>query len=107
MEDSDMSNNSSGPMVADDFNPMAAEIADDPFTAFGVAREECPVRHTAQFSPEFYSLTRFSDIFAALNDAEAEQWSARYGSSFGSGPLSIGVSTKGIRRAPESLAWTQ
>ncbi|WP_246872628.1 cytochrome P450 [Rhodococcus sp. DMU1] len=76
-----MSNNSSGPMVADDFNPMAAEIADDPFTAFGVAREECPVRHTAQFSPEFYSLTRFSDIFAALNDAEAEQWSARYGSS--------------------------
>lgn len=82
MEDSDMSsNNFSGPTVTDDFNPMSEEFAEDPFTAFGAAREECPVRHTTQFSPEFYSLTRFSDIFTALNDAEAERWSARYGSS--------------------------
>lgn len=82
MENSDMSrNNTSGPMLADDFNPMSSDFSEDPFNAFGTAREECPVRHTTQFSPEFYSLTRFSDIFAALNDADAAQWSARYGSS--------------------------
>nr|GLK38353.1 cytochrome P450 hydroxylase [Rhodococcus wratislaviensis] len=82
MEDSHMSNHDiTGSMVDEDFNPMSAEFADDPFVAFGKAREACPVRHTAEFSPEYYSLTRFSDIFAALNDAEAARWSARYGSS--------------------------
>lgn len=70
-----------GPMVNDDFNPMAAAFADNPFAAFEKAREGCPVHHTAEFSPEFYSLTRFSDIFSVLNDADAEHWSARYGSS--------------------------
>ncbi|WP_458683517.1 cytochrome P450 [Prescottella equi] len=82
MEDSNMSiNNASGSLVSYDFNPMSAEFADDPFTAFGEAREKCPVHHTSEFSPEFYSLTQFSDIFAALNDAKAEKWTARYGSS--------------------------
>ncbi|MCX4095694.1 cytochrome P450 [Nocardia sp. alder85J] len=64
-----------------DFNPLSATIADDPFAAFERARDACPVHHTAEFSPEFYSLTRFSDVLAALNDAHAEIWSAESGSS--------------------------
>ncbi|MEU1994169.1 cytochrome P450 [Nocardia gamkensis] len=68
------------PISVEDFNPLSAEIAEDPFAAFERARESCPVHHTTQFSPNFYSLTRFADITAALSDAEAKTWSARAGS---------------------------
>lgn len=82
MENSQMNSGHTADTIADhDFNPLSAEIAEDPFSAFAEARERCPVHHTEQFSPEFYSLTNFSDIFPVLNDANAEQWSARYGSS--------------------------
>ena len=67
--------------VQPDFNPLSAEVANDPFPAFNEAREGCPVHHTSRFSPEFYSLSRFSDIVEALSDADAEQWSAKAGSS--------------------------
>ncbi|MBS9376436.1 cytochrome P450 [Rhodococcus sp. B50] len=70
-----------GNVTTEDFNPLSAEVAHDPFGAYGRARESCPVHHTTGFDPSFYSLTRFADITAALNDAEAETWSARTGSS--------------------------
>ncbi|MET7772553.1 cytochrome P450 [Nocardia sp. NPDC005366] len=69
------------PTGIDDFNPLSADVAEDPFAAFERAREACPVHHTSRFSPDFYSLTRFADITSALNDAEAEIWSAQAGSS--------------------------
>lgn len=64
-----------------ELNPLSPEFPDDPFDAFNVAREECPVHHTTKFSPEFYSITRFADIMEALADDKAEVWTARTGSS--------------------------
>ncbi len=66
----------SAPVAYDPFSP---EVLADPWPAYAELRERCPVHYNADFNPPFYTLSRHSDVRAALGDAL--RFSIRYGQS--------------------------
>jgi cytochrome P450 len=61
------------------YDPMAAEVLDDPFPSYAALRRECPVHHHAGFNPPFFTVSRHADVVGVLNDVQT--WSSRYGPS--------------------------
>jgi cytochrome P450 len=62
-----------------DYDPLAPAVLADPFPAYADLRTRCPVHHYGSFTPPFFTLSRYSDVIAALRDVES--WSSRYGPS--------------------------
>jgi cytochrome P450 len=61
------------------YDPLSESVLEDPFPAYAQLRRECPVHHYADFSPPFFTLSRYDDVLAGLRDWES--WSIRYGDS--------------------------
>lgn len=53
-------------MTVTSYQPFAAAFQDDPYPAYRQLREHDPVHHHA--NPEFWALSRFEDIWAAVRD---------------------------------------
>jgi len=61
------------------YDPLSAETLEDPFPAYAALRGGCPVHHHADFTPPFFTLSRYADVREALVDHGT--WSIRYGQS--------------------------
>jgi cytochrome P450 len=61
-----------------DYDPFSPETLADPFPGYAELRERCPV-HRTEFTPPFFTLSRYADVREALADPTV--WSIRYGQS--------------------------
>ncbi|HZP30322.1 MAG TPA: cytochrome P450 [Acidimicrobiia bacterium] len=60
------------------YDPFSAETLADPFPGYAALRATCPV-HRTEFTPPFFTLSRYEDVRDALADPTV--WSIRYGQS--------------------------
>ena len=67
------------PAVTVHYDPLSEATLADPFPAYAELRERCPVHHHADFTPPFFTLSRYDDVREALVDHGT--WSIRYGQS--------------------------
>jgi cytochrome P450 len=63
--------------VPADYDPFSRATLDDPNAAYAQLRGQCPVHHHTDFSPPFFTVTRYADVLSILKDTET--WSSRYG----------------------------
>lgn len=61
------------------YDPLSPTTLDDPFPGYAELRDRCPVHHYADFTPPFFTLSRYDDVIGALRDVET--FSMRYGPS--------------------------
>jgi cytochrome P450 len=61
-----------------DYDPFDPATLADPFPGYAELRERCPV-HRTEFTPPFFTLSRYADVREALADPGV--WSIRYGQS--------------------------
>jgi cytochrome P450 len=61
-----------------DYDPFSPGTLADPFPGYAELRSACPV-HRTEFTPPFYTLSRYADVREALADPAV--WSIRYGQS--------------------------
>jgi cytochrome P450 len=59
------------------YDPFAPDTLADPMAKYAELRAQCPLHHHADFSPEFFTVTRHDDVLAVLKDTAV--WSSRYG----------------------------
>src|SRR6476659_6891183 len=50
-----------------DYDPFSPETLADPFPGYAALRDRCPVHHT-EFTPPFFTLSRYADVREALAD---------------------------------------
>ena len=62
-----------------DYDPLSPSTLDDPFTAYHELRDRCPVHHHDDFTPPFFTVSRYDDVRTGLIDHGT--WSIRYGQS--------------------------
>jgi cytochrome P450 len=62
-----------------DYDPFSGAVLRDPFPAYEALRQRCPVHHLEQFTPPFFTLTRYDDVRRGLTDPGT--WSIRHGQS--------------------------
>ncbi|UOY02495.1 cytochrome P450 [Blastococcus sp. PRF04-17] len=60
-----------------EYDPLSAEVLDDPGPAHARLLAECPVHRFEGFEPPFYTLSRYEDVAWALKDTTT--FSSRYG----------------------------
>ncbi|MCH2172541.1 cytochrome P450 [Myxococcota bacterium] len=62
-----------------DYDPFSRAVMEDPWSSYTQLRESCPVHHHSDFTPPFYTLSRYVDVRSALDDSS--RFSMRYGPS--------------------------
>jgi len=62
------------------FSPLSPSVLDDPSSAYRFLHTEAPVHLVEDFAPPFYTLSRYKDVEAALQDI------GTFSSEFGQGP---------------------
>jgi cytochrome P450 len=70
-----------------EYDPSSYEIQDDPFTVYRWLRDEAPLYRNDRF--DFWALTRFTDVLAALGDPAT--YSSAQGTQLESGGASLAI----------------